>query len=1125
MFKTCFNIFNLFVGKLRMRLVFFLLTILAVQAVNGQTWTGNVNNNWHEAGNWSTGTIPNAGSTVTIGSVSSKPYPVITQNATVKTINLSDWSNGELTVSNNAKLTISEELDIRNNGHLYVDSGTLQFDGNKFSMGYTGSLIQVTNNGTFNSSASKILINGELRLSGGSMNLGNGFELSSGKLFHVTDGNINIYGQTNIYGTIDGGIGNFVFQGNLSNNQHQVLVRSGGRFYMSPSSPENHPLVCLPETPEPPALSGGTIDFFLPAFIENNGRLYGGDALVSFYQSTNTQGDAGIEVHNGTIVFKGNSVVSNSGFMKITCQGAIEVEGNSTFQQSGSIEVANGNFSVTGDAVFQNSGILNADGGDITFEGNITIANTGGTINAGSSTIYFSGGTFENSGTFNPGTSTFIFDGDGSQIITGKKTDISFYNLIVEDGANVQSSQNVLVLNDMEVAESGEFNVDPGKTLDVVGAVTGENNIGTNRPYIIKIVTNSSNTITAVFNEPLNPASAQTASNYRIENKAENTINNPSNPTLGGVNNNEVTLTLGFEIQQDVNYYLIVNNVYNLNNYSVNINHKKRFSQQEDPDLWQWAGTIDTDWDKPQNWLKNTLPQAGSQVVIPVTFNNPVISSSNNTINKLQIKTGASLTIGPTGSLQVNDSIINPGGTAGLIIASTSDGTGSLVHFNNEVNATFQRYISGEPQAWQMISSPVAGQSISGDFTPTGGSDAYGDGTRYDFYAWHEPDTSWVYLLNNNQPPTWLTANGSNNFIPGKGYLISYKDPHPTKEFKGPLNNGPVYVQLTNTQNGAIQFGHNLVGNPYPSSIDWKASSGWNRNTLENNSGGYDFWIWSEKNLNYGAYNSASNSDSGTLGVSRYIAPTQGFFVKAGQSGTLSMDNQVRVGEEAGNWLKSAATEQNNISVTIESLAGYGQDEVLIEFGYQGTEGGALKKFSFVPSSPSLYLPSDDNSYSIRTVGEPENHPVIPLSFKAGISGSYIFTANFPQNGFETLKLFDRTTGAWHNFKESQTYSFEATKGDNPERFVLQVMPGVYADPYQELPVHIFINQKKLNIDLRLVDGDYICEVFSITGQILLKTDVYGGEFAEFKIPSVSGVLVVQVTGTQGGKSQKVVVY
>lgn len=1112
-------------------LIIFLLFLFfaGMENTSAQTWTGAESNSWHDAGNWDSGSVPGANSTVTIRSVSPKPFPVITQNVTVKTINLPDWSSGELTVTSNATLTVTNTFDINNNGSLILDGGTLQFNGNdgSFNMGWTNTLIDIKNNGTLNSPNAHLQINGEVQVNNGTLNLGNGFQLSTGKLLQVTQGNINIFGATNIYGTINGGSGNFVFDGDISNKKHNVVIRSGGRFYMTPSSPESHPPNCDPTTPDPPVLSGGTIDFNIPSFVENNGRLYGGDAFITFSESTETQGDAGIEIHNGTIIFKGNSSVRNSGYMKITCEGTILVEGNSTFEQNGSIDIENGNFGVIGDAVFENKGTLNADEGDINFDGNVTIANSGGTINAGSSSIYFSGGTFDNSGTFNPGTSTFIFDGDGQQEITGKNSDITFYNLQVEDGANVNSEQNVLVLNDMTVDGNGEFVVEPGKTLDVVGNLNGDSNINTNRPYIIVITADAVNSITAVLNEALEPISAQKGSNYHVEDEAGNVVDYPSNPVLGGAGNNEITLTLGFSMVENEHYYLIVNNVKNLSGYTVSQkNHKKRFGLTEPAELWRWAGTVDSDWDKPGNWVKDMIPPVDAFVLIPVTANNPVISSQGNTVSEIKIETGASLTIGSTGNLTVSSTILNEAGNSGLVINSDTNGTGSLIHHNNGVPATFQRYVSGEPQDWQMISAPMNNQAIAGDFTPTGGDDAYGDNTRYDFYAWHEPDTSWVYLLNDNQPPTWNTTNGSNNYIPGRGYLVSYKDQHPTKSFAGNLNNGQIAVSVTSTAGEATQFGHNLLGNPYPSSIDWKAANGWNRENLISTGGGYEIWIWSESNQNYGAYNSASSSDNGTLGVSRYIAPNQGFFVKAAQSGTVTMNNSIRVHLGAGNWLKNASTGRNEkINILVESVEDTGRDEVIVEFGHPENAAGARKKFSFVPSAPALYIPGNEDFYSIRLVGEKEKYAVLPVSFKAGTDGNYKLTADPNFDSFEFLELYDKLTGTRHNLLEQPTYLFQAEPDDRTDRFVLQVVPGNFADPHSSVPVNIFARQKVLHVDMRLLKGQFYCDVYSLSGQKIANKILYGGNVSQISIPVSTSVVVVHISGNEGKMYKKVPVF
>ena len=1085
----------------------FIVLFLTIENVNGKTWkwTGNLNNNWNVADNWDQQSIPPNNSTVVIGYVSSGVYPELGADVSVSSITISDWSGGELTITNGATLTVNRSLDIQGYGELILDNGTLQFngDGSKsqdINMAYGNTSIRIINSGIFNSPNSKLQVNGELTLESGTINLGNGFVLPSGKIFSVTKGNINIFGEVSISGTINGGVGDFVFDGNPADSNHKVTISSGGHFYMSPSSSDNQSLDC-PDPPTSPEPSYGTVSFITPCYIRNSGYFYGGNAYVSFYKSITPSGTAVIETHNGTLLFKGDLTVGSS-TVNITCEGTIQVEGNTTLGSSG---------------------YINATGGNIYFDGNVKTENSSGTINAGTSTIVFSGDSFENEGYFNAETSTFIFAGDGTQLVSTYdwRSDNTFYNVIIEESADVQSTQNLVIANDLELVGDGSLTVDPDKTLEVGGSVSGEGDINIDRPFILSILINSSNTITAVFNAPLDASSSQNAGNYRIENEAGNSIDYPSNPTLGGANNNEVTLDLGFNIVLGVKYYLVVNNIKDLNGNTVSNNHTRLFFQTEPANLWRWSGAIDSDWGKPENWEKNMLPQTDSHVLIPVTSNNPIISSQGNEIYELEIKTGASLAIGSTGNISVDDSIFNEVGVTGLIVESNSYGTGSLIQYNNSVPATFQRYISGESQAWQMISSPVANQEISGEFTPTGGSDAYGDNTRYDFYAWYEPDTSWVYLLNNDQPPTWLTCNGSTNFLPGRGYLISYKDDHPTKTFRGNLNNGPVSIQLNKTADTGAEFGFNLVGNPYSSSIDWK-SSGWGRSNLENSGGGYDIWIWSETNMNYGAYNSASDSDNGTLGVSRYIAPTQGFFVKAGQAGELFMDNSVRVHAGAGNWLKSAATNQNKIIVDVESSEGYGKDEVVVEFGHSKPLTGTPKRFSFVPAAPSLYLPDEKDFYSIRLLGEKENYPVFPVSFKAGVNGSYNLSVSFDSDAFEVLELYDKVRGEWHDLKENVTYSFQADSGDKTDRFIVQITPGNFADPTEELPVLVYSNQNRIVIDLRLVEGEYKCDIFTITGQKFMTTTLFGKQISNIEASSANAIVIVQITGETGRKIAKV---
>ncbi|KAA0990472.1 hypothetical protein [Dyadobacter aurulentus] len=69
------------------------------------TWTGNVNELWNVAGNWSEGVVPEPCQKVVIPLLSGKPYPVLNVNATVYGI---DFAGGNLAM-NGFDITLSAQ--------------------------------------------------------------------------------------------------------------------------------------------------------------------------------------------------------------------------------------------------------------------------------------------------------------------------------------------------------------------------------------------------------------------------------------------------------------------------------------------------------------------------------------------------------------------------------------------------------------------------------------------------------------------------------------------------------------------------------------------------------------------------------------------------------------------------------------------------------------------------------------------------------------------------------------------------------------------------------------------------------------------------------------------------------
>ncbi len=384
----------------------------------------------------------------------------------------------------------------------------------------------------------------------------------------------------------------------------------------------------------------------------------------------------------------------------------------------------------------------------------------------------------------------------------------------------------------------------------------------------------------------------------------------------------------------------------------------------------------------------------------------------------------ASLTIEDNGSLTTSSNLSNNGT---LTIQSNADGTGSLIiegDLTNSGTMTAQRYITGSSLAWHLLSSPVSDQEISGNFT---------DANGYDFFMYDEPGNWWVNKKNTTVSPTWLEANGSNNFVPGRGYMVAYTDPNTNaKSFSGTFNQGTVSIAVSNTVSNDYS-GSNLVGNPYPSSIDWKAASGWTRDMLNNESGGYEIYIWNGTINQYGTF--LSNASSGTNGVTQYIAPMQGFYVKAASSGTLQMTEDVCVHQNAS-WLKEDAAEVDVIRLKVSNPQ-YGADEIVLEQNAE-SKGGAEKWFSMVEEAPSLWVNQDDEKYSILLSSGTQQKDVYDIGFIAGAEGEYRIQAEFPLEKYPNLSLEDTKQNIVHELAEGD-YFFSAALNDNETRFKLHL--------------------------------------------------------------------------------------
>ncbi|MCB2222255.1 MAG: hypothetical protein KQI35_17865 [Bacteroidetes bacterium] len=352
----------------------------------------------------------------------------------------------------------------------------------------------------------------------------------------------------------------------------------------------------------------------------------------------------------------------------------------------------------------------------------------------------------------------------------------------------------------------------------------------------------------------------------------------------------------------------------------------------------RWLGNVSNDWNERENWEIGFLPTIVSDVVIPANLSDPFFPEANSgekaVCNNLRIESGAHLVIPSNNDLTVFGELMNEAGTSGLLIESSPEGSGSLIHHSDNVPASVNLYISNDK--WHYVASPI--------------QDAHAI-VFEDLYlrTYNESADAWSpYITSISEP-----------ILPMKGYAAWASAGHTLINFSGILNNGNMALPVTR-QSGEINQGWNLVGNPYPSSIDWNAV-GWNKSSIDNT---LYFWegVGDGGGGNYHYYVGTDGTEPG-IGVNNgksVIQPMQGFFVHAHQNGVLEMDNNVRDHNHFPFYKNTSSSAQIiRLSVLTEGI----QDETVIRFKqgaglqYDG-HLDALKLFS--KEVPQLYSITDD---------------------------------------------------------------------------------------------------------------------------------------------------------------------
>jgi hypothetical protein len=271
-----------------------------------------------------------------------------------------------------------------------------------------------------------------------------------------------------------------------------------------------------------------------------------------------------------------------------------------------------------------------------------------------------------------------------------------------------------------------------------------------------------------------------------------------------------------------------------------------------------------------------------------------------------------------------------------------------------------------------------------------------------------------------------------------------------TRTFVGTPEHEAKSYSISNAGNGL-----NLTGNPYPCFIDWENSDAWQRNTIAS----AIYYPDPSGSGNFSVYLPGNDDAVSLNNGSRYIAPMQGFFVKASGLGSITVNKNSRVRSTGDSKI---VLKNNSVKLRVKDSDGL-TDEVMFrvldnstfEFDEQ-LDALKLKGNDYAPFL-QLESTSDDVKYAVNTIPAISSSLHIPLNIacaKAGMftlsaAGCFDFQYRFP------VILEDKELGTTIDLRNDSSYSFYHSPEMNSSRFEIHFYSPDGISEQNDFPVEI----------------------------------------------------------------------
>jgi len=491
------------------------------------------------------------------------------------------------------------------------------------------------------------------------------------------------------------------------------------------------------------------------------------------------------------------------------------------------------------------------------------------------------------------------------------------------------------------------------------------------------------------------------------------------------------------------------------------------------------------------NAALGTLVYGGSVAQTVSTIDSTAVVNNIIINNKAGVTLPTTLTVNSTLTINAGAKLTNPDGAILTVknVTINTDiplGPGTFVDKGNTYTntggvSTVQQYLTGG-RNWY-ISSPVT--------TATPGSLT----TASSVYNYNEPTTAWILE--------------SSALSVLKGYAAGVQSTGTVTFTGGALNTGaPENSWLTSS--GGAKSGYNLVGNPYPSYLNFDLVNASSTN-LEST-----MWYRTKNTGNtayvFDTYNAASGVGTGNNGVNvtSLIPPVQSFWVRVANgfnSGILGVNNSMRSHADlTTNRLKvkgQANSGQQLLRLQVSN--GVNSDQAVVLFNAKASNGfdsfDSEKMSNNLASVPEIYTLAGTEPLVINGLNSISSNEELPLGFTSGEGNTFTIKATEINNFDPDLKIIlkDKMLNTEKELVIGNDYSFTSDAISTSTRFSIlfktsTVITGAINPDYTgSESLYIFKNQNnQITIHRNDPIGEGTVTVYNATGQKIVNIPTTG---------------------------------